>query len=298
MSNAVKFTDKGNIKIVARLVDGKGDGTQQLEISIRDSGKGIPQSHLESIFEPFRQVECTDTRTHGGTGLGLTISQSLAQLMGGSIGIKSSISAGNHGSAFCLSLPYTPGAEQEASPEKPSPEALVSTKQQLRSVKGGKILLVEDNLVSRRMANRMLEKAGYEVTLAEDGVEAVEAFKSDLSFDLVLMGEYRHMLESYPVGFNLAHILVNTFPCIDSDVMMPRMDGLEAARTIRAIESSEPGHSKPVPIVALSAGAMKGDRESGLAVGMTDYLTKPVNYKLLLETLEKYIVDATERRQT
>ena len=80
--------------------------------------------------------------------------------------------------------------------------------------------------------------------------------------------------------------------------MMPRMDGLEAARTIRAIESSEPGHSKPVPIVALSAGAMKGDRESGLAVGMTDYLTKPVNYKLLLETLEKYIVDATERRQT
>lgn len=161
-----------------------------LEICVRDSGQGIPQSHLEDIFEPFCQVEYTDTRSHGGTGLGLAISKSLVQLMGGSIRIESSVEQGNHGSSFYVTLPYKPGTKQAVSQQIFFPEISSNTKVQLGSKNVGKILLVEDDLVSRRLAKRLLEKAGYEVAMAVDGVEAVEAFKSDRSFNLILMGEY------------------------------------------------------------------------------------------------------------
>ena len=187
ISNAVEFTDQGFIKIVALLINGH----QLLEICVRDSGKGIPQSHLESIFEPFRQVEYTDTRSHGGTGLGLAISKSLVQLMGGSIRIESSVEKGNHGSAFYVLLPYKPGTKQEVTQQNFASELLPSTKTALGSKNVGRVLLVEDDLVSRRLAKRLLEKAGYDVAMAEDGVEAVEAFKSDRSFNLILMGEYK-----------------------------------------------------------------------------------------------------------
>jgi CheY-like chemotaxis protein len=228
-----------------------------LVFCVHDSGKGIPEDRLEMIFEPFRQVDFSDTRTHGGTGLGLTICKKLVEIMGGKMWVESSLEPGNRGSSFFFTLPYQPAEEGPVKDVQPKKRAELPP---LRCQRSGMILLAEDDLTSRKLATRMLEKAGFEVLPAHDGCEAVSLFEQHQSkIDLILM-----------------------------DVMMPNMDGLEATQRVRQIERQS--HCKEaVPIVALSAGAMKGDREKGLEMGMSDYLYKPVNRAQLLKTLAHFL---------
>jgi CheY-like chemotaxis protein len=253
VSNAIKFTTKGKVELRVHRLDMK-----TLEISVLDTGKGIPPKHLKSIFEPFRQVDITDTRQHGGTGLGLTISSKLVDLMGGKLRVESSILGPIRGSMFAFTFPYQPIEYRiPILPKEPVPSSISSTARIHRQ--NCKILVAEDDPVSRKLVCRMLQRTGYEVSLACNGEEAVEAYKSFReSLSLVLM-----------------------------DVQMPKLDGNQACRQIRECERIS-GFS-PIPIIALSAGAMKGDREHGLSVGMTDYLTKPVDFQCLVKTLEKHL---------
>lgn len=247
VSNAVKFTKTGTIKLKVRK-----QSDDILEFSVIDTGKGIPSSHLESIFEPFRQVEMSDIRQHGGTGLGLTICRHLVKMMGGSLRVESSIGSG---SSFIFLFPY-------CSCHSPLPKREHRTTSQVmqdssRQLINGKILVAEDDTVSRKLANRMLTRFGYNVVLAKDGEEAVSCFESSDDIALILM-----------------------------DVQMPKMDGLSATRKIRELEDAQ--SRDPIPILALSAAAMKGDKERGIAAGMTDYLTKPLNFKLVITAIKKY----------
>jgi signal transduction histidine kinase/ActR/RegA family two-component response regulator len=255
ISNAVKFTDSGTVRLVITQYD-----EQMLKFCVCDTGKGIPKDNLESIFEPFRQVEIGDTRKHGGTGLGLTISKKLVELMGGQLSVMSSVEPPNRGSCFSFTFPYrihapSPGTTPMSSPPAPTGKIVSSE----TTIIEGKILVAEDDTVSRRLVQRMLHISGYETILAEDGEQAVRKFQENDCIALILM-----------------------------DVQMPNMDGLAATTLIRELESKVPDR-KPIPIIALSAGAMKGDDERGLAVGMTDYLTKPVNFKLLQKTLHTHL---------
>ena len=254
VSNAVKFTSTGWVKLKISLKD-----ESMVLFEVSDTGKGIAKDHMESIFEPFRQVDIGDTRKHGGTGLGLTISRRLVEMMGGNLSVESSMEKPNNGSSFCVSFPYRKYVPPEG---KESTAATTTTSTNVRSkgtVIDGKVLVAEDEHVSRRLVKRMLEISGYEVLLAEDGLQAVEKYKTNDDIALILM-----------------------------DVQMPNMDGLQATTLIREWEANTPD-KKPVPIIALSAATMKGDDERGLAVGMTRYLTKPVNFKLLQDALRTYL---------
>lgn len=270
ISNAVKFTASGSVTL---NVDLSADA-KELQFSVKDTGKGIPLNHLDVVFDPFRQVEFGDTRNHGGTGLGLTICKKLVELMGGTIRVTSSTSPENHGSQFVFFVPYVlADVENTATVAEPrsathdralalsrSSQEMEGSKTEARPKHAGKILLAEDDPVSRRIATRMLEKIGYEVLVAEDGLQAVSIFQEHESEIIFIL----------------------------CDVMMPHMDGLEATKRIRAL-LSETGHPRDLPIIALSAGAMKGDREKSLEFGMTDYLTKPVHFRELVQTLQRYI---------
>jgi CheY-like chemotaxis protein len=225
----------------------------------------------------------------------LTISKKLVQLMGGDLSVQSEL---NVGSTFSFTLPYMEGPENtELQLEGPLSRDCVGgsrrnsrnnllaeaeaagidteevpndqsnpCRQPKQQQKKQTVLIAEDDPVSRKIARRMVERAGgtsYEVIVVEDGLEAVHAFQSQAAnIDLILM-----------------------------DVQMPNMGGLEATQVIRTMDDA---YAKRVPIIALSAGAMKGDRESGLDAGMTDYLTKPVNYKELVATLKKHLLGTEE----
>lgn len=251
VSNAAKFTERGKIELSIEQ-----SGTM-MEFSVRDSGKGIPESHLKTIFEPFRQVEIGDTREHGGTGLGLTICRRLVEMMGGKLTVESKV---GQGTTFTFDVPY------RQSKEPRSPNNMIGNIENLNLLSlgdkdrpiNGKILVAEDDNVSRRLADRMLQRAGYETLLVKNGQEAVEIYQRQHD--------------------GIAVVLM--------DVQMPELDGLNATRVIREIEEEQQFES--TPIIALSAGAMKGDYEKGIAAGMTDYLTKPLNRKLVLKTIEEY----------
>jgi signal transduction histidine kinase len=256
VSNSIKFADTG--KVALSIIATQDN---MLEFTVSDTGKGIPPEHQESVFEPFRQVEFGDTRKHGGTGLGLTISRKLVNLMGGTISLQSSVEKPS-GTSFRFTIPYRVHIVSDVDVAAVLPyQSHLNEKIALtdNAKVGGKVLVAEDETVSRRLVHRMLGIAGYDVILAEDGAQAVESFQSHDDIMLILM-----------------------------DVQMPRVDGLTATAMIRELERKTPG-KRPVPIIALSAGAMKGDNERGFAAGMTGYLTKPVNFKLLKETLRTHL---------
>ncbi|CAJ1946369.1 unnamed protein product [Cylindrotheca closterium] len=251
VSNAAKFTTVGNIELKVQKVD-----DNMLQFSVSDTGKGIPPDHVDSIFKPFQQVDISDTRQHGGTGLGLTISRKLVEMMGGNLRVESSTKPGSSGSSFIFSFPYRLGKNLGAKEEDPKKTCLVP-QDSSRQLISGKVLVAEDDPVSRKLAHRMLTRFGYEVLLAQNGEEAVSLYESHDDISLILM-----------------------------DVQMPKLDGLSATKKIRAIE--QVNASNPIPILALSAGAMKGDKERGIDAGMTTYLTKPLNFKVVLSSIEKY----------
>lgn len=241
LSNAVKFTHKGVVSFGVVLKD-----DETLEFYVKDSGIGINENDHTKIFEIFGQADASSTREHGGSGLGLTISKKLIELMGGKIWVESTK---GKGATFLFTLPYKPLLTANEKKSK-------SIKKQV--VLKDKLLLVEDNLINQRLTKLILEKAGYEVLTANNGQEAVDYYKKDDSIKLIIM-----------------------------DIQMPVLDGLAATQVIRFHEAEQ--QLKKTPIIALTAHAMKGDKEKCLEAGCDNYLSKPIMLDVLVNTIKKYI---------
>ncbi|MCS6831015.1 MAG: response regulator, partial [bacterium] len=231
--------------------------TVWLRLAVSDTGIGIPADKQEAIFESFTQADGSATRRYGGSGLGLAINRQLVTLMGGAIGVQSEE---GKGSTFWATLPlFLPNVEQSSrmvNGEMPQLQGVADASLPSSPARMAKrVLLVEDNEVNRKVAVRLLERLGYEVDIASDGVEAVHK-TAQQHYHAVLM-----------------------------DVHMPRMDGLEATRLIRKREGSTGEHQV---IIAMTASAMKEDVQQCLASGMDDYLSKPVKMEVLREMLERW----------
>ena len=260
VGNALKFTEKGSVQLSVEL-EGQG-GDPLLRFVVTDTGRGLSVDEQSRIFESFSQADASTTREFGGTGLGLTISRQLARLLGGDITVES---VEGEGSKFTLTIQAgaIEGAEMLDSPSLQGIQPLVlpndpgSTMAFLDGVKQGgtkaQILLVEDGEDNRRLISLTLKKSGFGVTHAENGAVGLQVALAarDLGepFDLILM-----------------------------DMQMPVMDGYEATRRLR-----EAGCT--LPIVALTAHAMKGDRERCLAAGCDAFATKPISRRDLLKTV-------------
>ena len=243
LSNSVKFTERGGVTLRLAITPA-GQGRVSVRYEIEDTGIGISAEDLSQLFRPFAQAGDVRGPRFGGTGLGLVICRKLAMLMGGSLDVQS---VPGRGSKFVLDVPFS------ASAESPRREDTVEPARE-RQV-AARVLVVEDNAVNRRLVQRMLEKLGCTVEVAEDGAQGLEAAIRG-RFDLVLM-----------------------------DWQMPGMDGLETTRRLKA--QWPPG--RQVPVVALTANAMEGDRAACLDAGMCDYLTKPLRMSALAGILERWV---------
>lgn len=241
IGNAIKFTDLGHVKIRCELVSRSVEEVE-FHFIVRDTGVGIFIADQQKIFEEFTQGDSSTTREYGGTGLGLAISAKLVALMGGRIWVDSEI---GQGSSFHFTTRlYTLTSSGATTNVKWSPVQEEYSSSLVKQVRELKVLLVEDNLINQTVALAMLTKGGHEVEVANNGEEALAALEQS-NFDLVLM-----------------------------DVQMPRMDGVEATKIIRNKESETNTH---VPIIAMTANTMTGDREQYLEVGMDEYISKPLN---------------------
>ncbi|MGI9341532.1 MAG: ATP-binding protein [Gammaproteobacteria bacterium] len=255
VGNALKFTEQGKIELrVRELAD--EDMSVLLRFEVIDTGIGVKPENQASIFESFSQEDGSTARKYGGTGLGLAISKQIIELMKGEIGIDSEPGTG---STFWFTVRLAKNPDF-------NPEMYSTMTLQIADVAGAsngvtqgmglRILLAEDNAENQVVAKRMLARLGCEVEIAANGYEAVDAYRNG-RFDLVVM-----------------------------DCQMPLMDGFEGSRIIRALEAEE--GRKRTPIVALTANALKGDRERCIGAGMDDYLSKPVSLRRLAEVLATY----------
>ena len=254
--NAVKFTDGGEVKIEASLLADE-ENAVLLRILVRDTGLGIPAERQADIFDSFTQIEGGNNRRHGGTGLGLAICLRLVQLMGGRIGLESQV---GKGSTFWFEVTLGKGRIEAGipAPSLNGVDHLGVNSRGTEQFKGFRVLLVEDSDVNRRVATGMAERIGLEVEAVCNGREAVSRFDPE-----------RHQL-------------------ILMDVQMPEMDGFGATAAIRGAEE---GTGRHVPIIAMTAHAMQGDRERCLAAGMDGYITKPVRSSALREALSSWFVN-------
>jgi len=241
LGNAIKFTDRGEVSLEIALESQTVDHAG-LRFTVRDTGVGIAADKQKVIFDAFAQADGSTARQFGGTGLGLSISKALVQIMGGEIWVESTL---GQGSAFHFTVALGVEAavgrhrpDDAGSPANTMPAAPAAKGRTLR------VLLAEDNPINKKLAAALLEKAGHRVSVASNGQEALARIEEEL-FDVVLM-----------------------------DVQMPEMDGFEAVAAIRTRERAAGGH---VPIIAMTAHAMKGDRERCLAAGMDEYISKPIH---------------------
>ncbi len=257
IGNAVKFTARGKIGVHVMKESGC-DSNTRLRFQVSDTGVGISPSAQGRVFEAFSQADGSMTRKYGGTGLGLAISKRLVQLMNGEIGFESSL---GEGSMFWFTASFErqpPGA-----PVSPSAATAVSKPAHCPSSLRGRILIAEDNAVNMEVAICHMEKLGLHADMVANGLEAVEALKH-IRYDLVLM-----------------------------DCQMPEMDGYEATAEIRRSE----GTKQHTPIVAITANAMRGDRERCLEAGMDDYVTKPIEEAELYAVLTRWLPEPDKRAE-
>lgn len=250
-NNAIKFTPQGWVRIEGREL-ASADGAALLEFLVSDSGIGIAPEKQVELFKPFSQIDDSSTRQFGGTGLGLSIVRSLAELMGGSVVCES---ASGQGACFRVRV----RAERLSASSDTRTLLRPTEESALPGVRSAySLLLVEDNLVNRKVITAMLEKLGYRVSSVENGQEAVNAVCAGKAPDLIIM-----------------------------DCQTPIMDGFEATRRIRAWELAQ---ARPrLPIVALTASAFDTDRVRSLESGMDEFLTKPASMQTLHDTLRKYL---------
>ena len=254
LSNAIKFTDQGTISITVQA-DECTSHDVCLKVCVADTGIGISQKDQAKIFAPFTQVDATTTRRHSGTGLGLAIASDLVHAMGGQIEVNSDV---GEGSQFVFtarflrkqSKPSVDGAAHERSLARIVDRPRLSDHRKGRPLK---VLLAEDVRANQQIVVRTLEKRGHIVDVALDGRQAVELARKS-AYDVILM-----------------------------DVQMPEMDGFQATAAIRALDPSP-----QVPIIALTAHAMAGDRQRCLGAGMDDYLAKPLDLAHLVQAVEGY----------
>jgi two-component system CheB/CheR fusion protein len=248
VGNAVKFTDRGSVTLDMSLASSRFDAAFRVLITVSDTGIGIPDAQLDTIFEPFSQIEGAYVRRFGGAGLGLSIVRRLVALMGGEIAVDSEE---GRGTTMYVSLPLgriNARITAEVKRERAEP-----------GVSGLRLLLAEDDAVSRLSFSRMLEKAGYHVDVAEDGARA------------------------------LALVAENDYDCVLMDVQMPVMDGVATTKAIRTDAAF--GKKSRIPIIAMTAYAMTGDRERLLAAGMDDYVGKPVEMSVLEQAIKRMLSD-------
>ena len=248
LSNAVRYNkDNGSVTLSCRELETKGN-TAWFEFTCADTGIGMSEAYQQHLFEPFTQEHSTARSTYGGTGLGMSITKSLVDKMGGTITFTSKQ---GEGTTFRVILPFRicqPGELPPQVTKAPAPDAL----------QGMRLLLVEDNTLNMEIAAFMLENVGAELTEAQNGQEALDIFRES------------------PAGF---------FDAILMDVMMPVMDGYQATRAIRALERPD---AAAVPIVAMTAHAFADDRQRAYEAGMTAHLAKPLESAVLIRTLQRW----------
>ena len=250
IGNAIKFTDFGSVSLsVQRVPDGE---PYQLRFAVQDTGVGIPEQHRTTIFDAFDQADASNSRRHGGTGLGLTISKELIELMGGQIGFVSEI---GRGTTFHFEIPFAPSRSAAGA----EPQATGTRSNALPRLQG-RALLAEDNPVNQLVAKLMLEQIGVQVRMVDNGRQALQAVEEE-DFDIVLM-----------------------------DCQMPEMDGYEATGRIREAETKRgvPAHER-LPVIAVTASAVKGDRERCIDAGMDEYLPKPFHQAELHALLSRWL---------
>jgi signal transduction histidine kinase/ActR/RegA family two-component response regulator len=260
ISNAVKFTHDGEITINIETVSCNLNNKVKIKFEIKDTGIGIATDSISRIFDPFTQADGTTTRKYGGTGLGLAIVKKLITLMEGEISVESNVNRGTTFSFYAIfdkvediSDKKAPWMEKDSSNRIPIITKYTEKEKQI-ALKS-RILLVEDNDINIKVITSMLESKDFICEIACNGIEALEAYlKKD--FDIVLM-----------------------------DCQLPIMDGYEATQKIRITE----GNKKHTPIIAITANAMSGDMEKCISAGMDEYISKPINYNLLFEIIEKYL---------
>jgi signal transduction histidine kinase/ActR/RegA family two-component response regulator len=251
VSNAIKFTPKGEIVVSVRTRP-HGESGHELAFSVTDTGIGMEEATLAKIFTPFSQADDSITRRFGGTGLGLSICNRLVKLMGGS-GLEVTSATGK-GSRFAFSLTLPAPLEQPGEPVAPA----AAEGEGLGPLR---ILVAEDNPVNQLVVNEMLRQAGHEVTLAENGREAVNAYE--------------------PGRYDLGLI----------DIHMPDLDGFAVAREIRALEAANGTH---LPLIALTASAFQEDRDRAAEAGMEALVPKPVDSATLLAAVERGVREARQ----
>jgi CheY-like chemotaxis protein len=266
LGNAAKFTLAGKVslEVKSRLI--AANGKIRLDCMVRDTGIGMDSKQQESLFRPFTQADSSTARKFGGTGLGLSISKALVELMGGAITVSSESGKGSV-FAFYVVLDAAEGETEDQTEIDPAIDS--------QRYEGFKLLLVEDNAINQEIAVAVLNELGASVDVADNGEEGVRAFQKK-DYDLVFM-----------------------------DIRMPVMDGLEAARRIRAFEAERfkkesmdfadrNGDSgdlrRQVPIIAMTANAMKEDREASLAAGMDGHISKPLDIMEIKRVLYKELV--------
>lgn len=257
--NAIKFTDTGVVTIEVNQ-ESRNDQTVVLNVAVSDTGIGIPLDKQHKVFEAFGQADASTTRKYGGTGLGLAISSQLVELMNGKISMESEP---GKGTTFHFTAEFTVSSDSQLG--VPAISALHGTHaSQVRQSETEspsdtepatrlKILLAEDGVVNQKVAVGLLEKRGHHIDVVVDGQQAIEAWAS------------------------------NTYSVILMDLQMPVMDGFEATIAIREKEKQTGKH---IPIIAMTANVMKGDREKCLEAGMDGYVSKPVNPAELYDTIE------------
>ena len=264
LSNAVKFTPpEGVITMSVKKLKEEGSDCT-LGIKVSDTGIGISPLNLKKIFAPFEQLDGNLDRKFGGAGIGLTISRSIIQLMGGDIKVESSP---GKGSCFAFEINLE-SVETEPAIDSSSRKLSLDVKPGKHKYKDLTILLVEDVEINREIVLSLLEDTGLPIDCAENGTEAMELFRANpAKYGLILM-----------------------------DIHMPEMDGLEATRQIRAFEEDLkrknvqlPGRAQRVPIIAMTANVFRDDIDNCIAAGMTGHLGKPVEIEDLLEQLDKYL---------
>lgn len=255
ISNAIKFTEKGSVQLSVRLWQ---DGTQSgLCFAIQDTGIGLTEAQQSRLFHAFQQADSSVARNHGGSGLGLVISQRLVDAMGGNEGIVIQ-SQPNQGATFSFKIPLPRASEQQKI-------ALLSQLSQSKKASEqvhiqGHVLLVEDNIINQEVASEQLKQLGLQVSIADNGAVAVAKAQTE-AFDLILM-----------------------------DIQMPIMDGYQATELIRQV-------NKKVPIIALTAAAMSEDKAKALSYGMNGHLSKPIDTRELISTLHQWLAPINHTHQ-